>query len=152
MATIPLNGNSIDSSLSFISGIWSRLFHWRLLNIVFRDFTITCNKNFWRGIIHLVFSRHTINGNQWPPGTWWWAPWGQVTNPTIWLLLLTDCENFAKIQSSSQKLFNLCSQTYTHFASLKAGTRYFFTEIYTFSLHYTWPPNSYSIFKYLPWT
>ena len=64
------------------------------------------------------------------------TPWGQVTNSTIRHLLCTDCENLAKIQSSSQKLFNLCPHTDTHFPSLRRGRDFLHVEMFTFSLHY----------------
>ena len=48
-----------------------------------------------------------------------------VVGSPIRLLLCTDCESLAKIQSSYQKLFNLCPQTDTQLSSLQVGTKIF---------------------------
>ena len=68
-------------------------------------------------------------------GTWWWAPWSWVTNTTIQLLLCTDCKHLAKIQSSSQKLFNLWTQTDRHIFHPCWQGRDFFTlgNLYLFT-------------------
>ena len=45
------------------------------------------------------------------------GPMGMITSPNNMTFVHTNCENLEKIQTFSQKVFNLCPQTDTHFAS-----------------------------------
>ena len=59
-----------------------------------------------------------------------WAPWGQVTNPTLQLLSCFNCENLVKN-------YSIYAHRETHILPPYGEGKYFFyTEIYTFSLHY----------------